>query len=301
MCTEAHPHVGVVAEPFQGGPAVTGLLEGRNAVVIGGGQMAGETTGNGRATALVYARAGARVLVADRDVAAAQDTVDLIHAEGLDAEARQADVCEPDDVAALAAAAVSLFGDVHILHNNVGILVQGNTEELPIDQWRRVLEVNLTGMWLSCKYFLPLLRSSGNAVIINISSLAGLIPAAPAIAYSTTKAAVNAMTRSLALEYAPLGVRVNCIAPGAVDTPLGVDDAVRTSGRSRAEVVSARESAIPMGRAGTAWDVAYAARFLASYEAGFITGAVLPVDGGASLAGVPDSASGRAPSSNTPS
>jgi len=272
---------------------VTARLADKTAVVVGGGQTPGETIGNGRAAALLYAREGAQVLVADRNLEAAEETAGLIRSEGLTAEAARADVTVPEDLAALAETARSRFGQVHILHNNVGIVILGSTEELPIDQWRRVVDVNLTGMWLSCKFFLPILRESGNAAIVNISSLAGLIAGGSFIAYSTTKAAVNAMTRSLALEYAPLGVRINCIAPGAIDTPLGVDEVVRASNRPRGEVMAARDQAVPMGHQGTALDIARAALFLVSDEASFITGVVLPVDGGASLVSVPDSASGR--------
>jgi NAD(P)-dependent dehydrogenase (short-subunit alcohol dehydrogenase family) len=169
----------------------------------------------------------------------------------------------------------------------VGVVSTKRTEDLPVAEWRRVVDVNLTGMWQTSKYFLPLLRDSGNGVVINISSLAGLMAGGQAIAYSTTKAAVNALTRSLALEYAPQRVRVNCIAPGMVDTPLGVDDVVRATGQSRDDVVASRSALIPMGRQGTAWDVARAALFLASDEASFITGVVLPVDGGSSLGMAP--------------
>jgi NAD(P)-dependent dehydrogenase (short-subunit alcohol dehydrogenase family) len=268
---------------------MTGRLDGKGAVVVGGGQTPGATVGNGRAAALLYAREGARVLVVDRDLAAADDTADQIRAEGGAAEAYRADVTSERDCAELAIAAADRLGTVNILHNNVGIVSTKRTEDLPVDEWQRVVDVNLTGMWQSSKFFLPLLRDSGNGVVINISSLAGLMAGGQAIAYSTTKAAVNALTRSLALEYAPQQVRVNCIAPGMIDTPLGVDDVVRATGQNRDEVVASRAGLIPMGHQGTAWDVARAALFLASDDAAFITGVVLPVDGGSSLGVAPPS------------
>lgn len=262
---------------------MSGRLEGKTAVVVGGGQTPGATIGNGRATALLYAREGARVLVVDRDIEAAEDTAKQIRAEGLAADTYRADVTVEEDCVNLARAAWDRLGAVNILHNNVGVVSTKRTEDLPVEEWQRIVDINLTGMWQTSKYFLPILRDSGNGVVINISSLAGLMPGGQAIAYSTTKAAVNALTRSLALEYAPQGVRVNCIAPGMVDTPLGVDDVARASHQSRDDVAASRARLIPMGRQGTAWDVAQAALFLASDEAAFITGAVLAVDGGSSL------------------
>ncbi len=266
---------------------MSGRLTGRTAVVVGGGQTPGATTGNGRAAAVLYAREGARVLVADRDLRAAEETVEEICDGGGVAYACRADVTSESDCAALARTAAERLDTVNILHNNVGVVSTKRTEDLPVAEWQRVVDINLTGMWQTTKFFLPLLRDSGNGVVINISSLAGLMAGGQAIAYSTSKAAVNALTRSLALEYAPQHVRVNCIAPGMVDTPLGVDDVVRATGQSRDEVVAGRSALIPMGHQGTAWDVARAALFLASDDAAFITGVVLPVDGGSSLGIVP--------------
>jgi NAD(P)-dependent dehydrogenase (short-subunit alcohol dehydrogenase family) len=161
------------------------------------------------------------------------------------------------------------------------------TERLTADQWRAGFEVNLTGMWPTCKYVLPHLREQRSGAVVNISSMAGLMAGGEAIAYVTSKAAVNSMTRSLALEYAPHGVRVNCIAPGMVDTPMGVDQVARATGSTRDEVAAQRAATIPMGHQGTSWDVANAALFLTSDDAAFITGVVLPVDGGSTLPGGP--------------
>ncbi|MFJ8019459.1 SDR family NAD(P)-dependent oxidoreductase [Streptomyces sp. NPDC096311] len=265
----------------------TGRLAEKTAVIIGGGQTPGATMGNGRAVALTFAHEGAHVLVVDRDLDSAEETAELIRKDGGRAAAHRADITVEGDCAAVPDTAVAVLGHVDILHNNVGIVPGGRTEDLSGDLWRQGFEINLTGMWMTCKYMLPHMRERGTGAIINISSLAGLLPGGGAIAYSTSKAAVNAMTRSLALEYAPHGVRVNCVAPGIVDTPMGVDNVARATGASRDEVAAQRAAMIPMGHQGTSWDVANAALFLASDEAAFVTGVVLPVDGGSSLRGAP--------------
>ncbi|MFI6315597.1 SDR family NAD(P)-dependent oxidoreductase [Nocardia fusca] len=265
------------------GAVTRGKLAGRVAVVVGGGQAPGETIGNGRAASLTYARAGARVLVVDRDLVSAEQTVRMIVEEGGIAQAHRADITGEEDCRSIPAAAVTAFGGIDVLHNNVGMVPGGSTEQLSVTQWRTGLEINLTGMWSTCKYVLPHLREQGHGAVVNISSLAGLLASGEAIAYSTAKAAVNSMTRALALEYAPHGVRVNCVAPGMIDTPMGVDRIADATGNSRQQVAAARASKIPMGRQGTSWDVANAALFLACDDSAFVTGVVLPVDGGGAL------------------
>jgi NAD(P)-dependent dehydrogenase (short-subunit alcohol dehydrogenase family) len=260
-----------------------GRLEGKTAVIVGGGQTPGATTGNGRAVALLFAREGARILVVDRDLDSAGQTAELVRQEGGTATAHRADITVESDCAAILDAALQSMGYIDILHNNVGIVPAGRTEDLPAGSWRHGFEVNLTGMWMTCKYVLPHMRERGRGAIVNISSMAGLLAGGEAIAYTTSKAAVHSMTRSLALEYAPHGVRVNCVAPGMMDTPMGVDTVARAGGVDRAEVAARRAAMVPMGHQGTSWDVANAALFLASDEAAFITGAILAVDGGFTL------------------
>ncbi|WP_369228640.1 SDR family NAD(P)-dependent oxidoreductase (plasmid) [Streptomyces sp. R39] len=262
---------------------MSGKLAGRVAIVVGGGQTEGETIGNGRAACLTYAREGAGVLVVDRDPAAAEQTVTLVREQDGQAHPLQADITSETDCRGIPEAALAAFGRIDILHNNVGIVPGGPTEQLTAQQWRTGFEVNLTGMWLTCKYVLPHLRAQGSGTVINISSMAGLMAGGEAIAYVTSKAAVNSMTRSLALQYAPHGVRVNAIAPGMMDTPMGVDHLARTIGASRDEIAAQRAAAVPMGHQGTSWDVANAALFLASDDAAYITGVVLPIDGGYTL------------------
>lgn len=258
-------------------------LAGRTAVVVGGGQTEGVTTGNGRAAAMTYARNGARVLVADRDLAAAEATRDLVRAEGLDAEAICTDIGVESDCRDLTDAALNLFGSVDILHNNVGITPVGTIEEIDRAAWQLGLDINLTGVWSTCKFMLPHMRERRRGSVVTISSIAGLAAGPAVLAYATSKAALNAMNRSLALQYAPYGVRVNTIAPGMVDTPVGVDRVARATGFDRDDIASARAAGVPLPHRGTAWDVANAALFLASDAAAFITGVVLPVDGGSTL------------------
>jgi len=263
-------------------------LEGKTAAVVGGGQAPGATLGNGRAVALTFARHGANVLVVDRDADSAEETSKLIRAEGGSATSHCADITVEQDCRSILDAALQAYGQVDVLHNNVGIVPAGRTEEIPAERWRQGFEVNLTGMWLTCKYILPHMRERKTGAIINISSMAGLLHAGENITYSTSKAAVHSLTRSLAIEYAPHGIRVNCIAPGMMDTPMGVDSVARATGVDREAVATKRAALVPMGHQGTSQDVANAALFLVTDDSAFITGTVLPVDGGFTLrAGMP--------------
>jgi NAD(P)-dependent dehydrogenase (short-subunit alcohol dehydrogenase family) len=258
-------------------------LAGRAALVVGGGQAAGETLGNGRAVAIELGRRGARVVVADRDESSAAATVEMLRSEGGEAWTVAADIAVQDDCERLAARAEELTGGVDVLHNNVGIMMGGTSSELTIEQWRRSFDVNLTGTWMMCRAVLPGMRERGAGAVVNVSSLASLTAGPRTIAYSVSKAAVNAMTRALALENAPHGVRVNAVLPGLIDTPMGVDAPAAASGLDRADVARRRAAMAPMGMQGTAWDIARASAFLAGDDARFITGVLLPVDGGSSL------------------
>lgn len=262
---------------------MTRRLEGKRAIVVGGGQTPGAATGNGRAAALTFAREGAQVLIVDRDLDSAEQSAELVRKEGGDATAHRADITVDDECMGILDAALAALGHVDVLHNNVGVVPVGRTEDLDPQEWRQGFEINLTGMWLTSKAVLPHMRERGSGAVVNISSMAGLLAGGEAIAYTTSKAAVHAMTRSLALEYAPHGVRVNCVAPGMMDTPMGVDAPARAGGISRENVAAKRVAMVPMGHQGTCWDVANAALFLASQEAAFVTGTVLAVDGGFTL------------------
>jgi NAD(P)-dependent dehydrogenase (short-subunit alcohol dehydrogenase family) len=260
---------------------MAGRVERKVAIVVGAGQTPGETIGNGRATAILLAREGARVVVVDRDQTSAQDTVDLILAEGNEALAWAADATSEPDVQRLMSEVTSQFGRIDILHNNVGASIalgDAVVTEITEEAFDRSFAVNLKSHWLTAKHALPALRASRGS-IVNIASLA-VRQAYPFIGYKTMKTAVVALTENLAAANAQYGVRANVILPGLMNTPMAIESRV-AAGTPRSEVVAHRDSLIPLGgKQGTGWDVAYAALFLHSDEARFITGVTLPVDGG---------------------
>ena len=259
-------------------------LDGQAAIVVGGGQTPGQTIGNGRATAITYARAGARVLVADRDLDAAAATVAEITAEGGEAFPFRADVTDEADIATMIADACDRWGRLDILHNNVGISVAGGDAEISKiegEAFDRIMAINLKSMVLAIKHALPVMRDQQSGNIINISSTAAH-EEYPWVTYKASKAAAKAMTEQVALQNAPHGIRVNCIQPGLMNTPMAVDARMDAWNMTREEVVAMRDAKVPLGgKMGTAWDVANAALFLVSEEARFITGVTLMVDGGA--------------------
>ena len=269
-----------------GGEVSKGVLrlDGQTAIVVGGGQTPGQTIGNGRATAITYARAGARVLVADRDLDAAAATVAEITAEGGDAVPFRADVTDEADIAAMVADACDRWGRLDILHNNVGISVAGGDAEISKiegEAFDRIMAINLKSMVLAIKHALPVMRGQQSGNIVNISSTAAHEDY-PWVTYKASKAAAKAMTEQVALQNAPHGIRVNCIQPGLMNTPMAVDARMDAWNMTREEVVAMRDAKVPLGgKMGTAWDVANAALFLVSDEARFITGVTLMVDGGA--------------------
>ena len=261
------------------------LLADKVAVVVGGGQTPGETIGNGRATAIQFAREGARVVVADRDLGSAQETVAMIQAEGGAAEAIMADVTDESSVSAMIQHCVEARGGIDVLHNNVGMSLAGGdapVEEITTEAFDHLVQVNLRSMVLTAKHALPHMRAAGGGVTLNVSSMAARL-AYPYVAYKTTKAAVIALTEQLAQRNAKFGIRANVILPGLINTPMAVEARI-TDEKPRAAVIAERNANVPLGRKmGTAWDVAHAAAFLASDRVGFITGVALPVDGGASV------------------
>lgn len=267
-------------------PASTGKgrLAGKKAVVVGAGQTPGDTTGNGRAIALLFAREGAEVLCVDRVADRAAETVAMIGEEGGRATSFAADIVDSSQAAAITAEAVERMGRLDVMVANVGI---GGGGDGPVhrcseEAFDRILEVNLKGTWLTLKAAVPVMREQGGGSIVTISSLASLA-GANMVAYETSKAAVNRLTLALAVANARHGVRANAILPGLMDTPMAVAGTSAASGRSADEVRAARDASVPLrGGMGSAWDTAYAALFLASDEARFVTGVLLPVDGGMS-------------------
>ncbi len=256
-------------------------LEDKIAIVMGGGQTPGDTIGNGRATAILFAREGARVLVVDRRLDSAHETVDAIEREGGSAVAIEADATSDSDCASLVKDCLNTHGRVDILHNNVGI---GGADAGPahIDEasWDLILSVNLKSVIFPCKAVLPAMREQQSGAIINISSIAAVC-ATGTVAYKTSKAGINAYTQSLAIGNAKYGIRANVIMPGLIETPMAIEGISKGLGIDKQELIRMRHAQVPLrGKMGTAWDIAQAALFLASDEASFVTGVVLPVDGG---------------------
>jgi NAD(P)-dependent dehydrogenase (short-subunit alcohol dehydrogenase family) len=257
-------------------------LEGKVGIVVGAGQSPGETVGTGRAAAILFAREGARVLLVDRDLDAARETEAIIAGEGASCRSIAGDWTNADDCRAFAAACVQEWGRIDFLQNNVGIGM-GDADPLGLSEaaFEQIITVNLKGCLLSCQAVAPVMREQGSGSIVNISSIAALAGAVALTAYKLSKAGINALGQSLALEGARHGVRVNTIMPGLLDTPMAIDAWAQRLQIPREEIRAQRDKLVPLGRKmGSAWDVAHASLFLHSDEAGFITGAVLPVDGG---------------------
>lgn len=264
---------------------MTDRVKGRAAIIFGGGQTPGETIGNGRATAIVLAREGARLVIVDRDLTAAEETAAIIRADGGEAVAVAAQITEEEQVRAAIASCVSTYGRIDILHNNVGAslaLGDASATNLTVEAFDQIVAVNLRGMWLACKHAIPIMREQRSGSIVNISSMA-VRSAYPYIGYKTTKAGVIALTENIASANASFGIRANVILPGLMNTPMAIEPRV-AAGVPREQVIADRDRNVPLrGKMGTGWDVAYAALFLHSDEAGFITGISLPVDGGTSV------------------
>jgi NAD(P)-dependent dehydrogenase (short-subunit alcohol dehydrogenase family) len=257
-------------------------LSDRIALVFGAGSC-GPGWGNGKASAVLYAREGARVVAVDLALERAQETADIIRDEGGECEPLATDVASSADVRSIVERTVDRYGRIDILHNNVGISLFGGAVELSEEDWDRSLDCNLKSVFLACKYVLPVMDAQGGGVITNISSiLSERISRYDEIAYYASKAGVDHLTRAIAVKYASRGIRANAIQPGLIDTPLLYANPaiVEDSHGGREKMIAERNALSPTGRMGTAWDVAHAAVFLASDEAGYINGVVLPVDGG---------------------
>lgn len=260
---------------------MVGRLAGKSAILFGAGCI-GAGWGNGKATAVLYAREGARVTCVDRNLAAAEATAEIIVGEGGSAQAVRCDVTVSSDVAQAVTQHCATFGRIDVLHNNVGICEPGGPVETSAESWHRTMDTNVTSMFLTCRHVLPVMEAQGAGAIVNVSSMASLrYTWVPWVSYAASKGAVNQLTLAVAGQYAAKGIRCNAVVPGLIDTPMIVEPH-RTFYRDMNEMRRARDAQVPMGRQGTAWDVANAALFLASDEAAYITGVLLVVDGGLS-------------------
>ena len=263
--------------------SVAGRLAGKTAVVVGGGQLPGETVGNGKAAALLFGWAGARVMVVDSHLDRAEETVAGIVEGGGEAFAHQCDITAEAQCQAMIATAAERLGRIDVLHNNVGIGTHdGSPTRITEEGLDIMLDVNLKGLIFTCKHAIPVMRPQGSGSIVNISSVAAVSPF-PGVGYKTTKAAVNGYTQSLALRLAHDGIRANVIMPGLMNTPMAIDANLAYRDVTRDQLVKSRDRQVPLGqKMGMGWDIGYAALFLASDEARFITGVALAVDGGSS-------------------
>jgi len=258
------------------GPEDDAGLAGKVALISGGG-AAGDGIGNGRAAAILLARSGTKVVVADRDLKLAERTVAMIAAEGGTAAALAADVTIESDCRRLVDLTIDRFGRLDLLDNNVGIGSRGSVVDEKPEQYRRVMQINVESMFLLSKYAIPaMIGTAKGGAIVNISSISALRPRG-LTTYTTSKAAIIGLTRAMAVDHGGDNIRVNCICPGPMYTPMvyarGMSEAARAQ-RAKASVLK---------REGTGWDVGHAVRFLLSDHARYITGQVLVVDGGVTL------------------
>ena len=270
----------------KGKAAMNGRVQGRTALVMGAGSV-GPGWGNGKAIAVTLARQGARVMCVDRNRAAAEETAALIAAEGGIAAAHVADATSSDQVEAVRDACVDRFGSIDILVTNIGIAPVGGVVELSVEDWDRVFDINLKTCFLGMKHVIPQMLAQGRGAIVNISSVASLRWSGVAYAgYYSTKAAMNHLTRTTAVEYAARGIRINAVLPGLMRTPMVENSGALAQDYGDGDVDAMwrkRDAQVPMGHMGDAWDVANATLFLASDEARYITGIELVVDGGITL------------------
>ncbi len=255
-------------------------LKDKVAVVTGAGSI-GPGVGNGKATAVMYAREGAKVVLADINLDAADETKSIIDREGGECITVQADVTRSQDCKNIMDKCLQTYGRIDVLHNNVGIEIPGGVEDMSEEDWDKTMAVNLKSMFLTCKYAVPHMVAQGCGSIINISSINAIrnLPYIT-IAYSASKAGVIAFTREVAIQYASKGIRVNAILPGMMNTPMVVAALTDAFGGDVKEMMKTRDAMCPTGKQGEPWDVAALSVFLASDDAKYITGAALVIDAG---------------------
>ena len=258
-------------------------LKDKVAIVVGAGQQPGETIGNGRAVAVRFAQEGAKLFLVDSNEDWVGETLRLCRDVGATAEVHVADVTKEANCAAISQACSQLFGRIDILHNNVG-RSRGDKPTPDMDEamWDEIMTLNLKSMFMMAKHVLPAMREQKSGAIVNVSSTSAVC-SRQTVTYKTSKGAVNTLTHHLAMENAEYGIRANVVLPGLMDTPMAIERRAQERGLDRSIVRAERDAQVPLNQTmGSAWDVANAALFLASEEARYITGIVLPVDGGLS-------------------
>ena len=262
---------------------MTNRLKNKIVIVIGAGQQPGDTIGNGRAISILFAREGAKVMLADRNLESAKETNSMIDNESGESFAFEANILIENDCQRIVEKCLEIYERIDVLVNNVGIGVgDQRIVNLSEEVWDKIIDTNLKGMFFTCKYILPVMEKQGSGSIINISSIAA-VSVTPLFAYKVSKSGVNSLTHQIAMRYAKYGIRVNAIMPGLMNTPIAIEGFARSTGRPKKDIIEARNRRVPLkGGMGDAWDTAYAALFLASDEAKFITSVILPVDGGQS-------------------
>jgi NAD(P)-dependent dehydrogenase (short-subunit alcohol dehydrogenase family) len=246
-------------------------LQEKVAIITGAGSS-GPGVGNGKAAAVLFAREGAKVLLVDSVIDRAEETLEIIKQEGGEASVFEANVTNDDDCRRMVEAAMNIYGRLDILDNNVGISRRGTVLDISEEDWDHVMAVNVKSIVLCSKHAIPHMINNGGGSIINISSIAGL-RAHSSTPYTTSKAAVIGLTMTMAADHGPDGIRVNCIAPGLVYSPMvapRMDDDLR----------EIRKNAAPLRTEGDSWDIGYAALYLASDEARWVSGVTMPVDAG---------------------
>ena len=263
-----------------------GRLEGKVALIFGVGSV-GPGWGNGRASAVLFAREGAKVLGTDINQAAADETLRLINEDGGQAVVMQSDVTDPNAIKAAVDRCMETYGRIDILMNNVGGSMPGGPVEMERDVWYRQFDTNLHYIFTACKHVIPIMErqfeeTGTGGSIINLASIAALRHFGPNVAaYAASKAGLIKFTEVTAVQYAPKRIRLNIIAPGLMHTPLvEVRLAGQRSGGDAEKLIAARHAQVPMGKMGDGWDIANAALFFASDESKYVTATVLPVDGG---------------------
>ena len=263
---------------------MAGRVQDKVALVTGAGSI-GPGWGNGKASAVLMAREGAKVFAVDLNPEAAEETRKIIEDEGGECEAHVADVTKADAVTAMVGACTVRFGRIDILHNNVGGSAPGGPVEMDEEVWDRQMNHNLKHVYLTCKQVLPIMEAQGNGAIVNMSSVAALsFTGAHHIAYDATKAAIIRFSQAVAMQYAAKGIRCNTVIPGQMHTPLvEARLAGDRAGGDAERLIQERNARCPMGHMGDGWDVAYAVLYLASDEAKYVTGTQILVDGGLTL------------------